>query len=217
MSRLSRHLALVLLATGVAGSAWGQRIYSCTDAKGRRLTADRPIPECLDREQKELGSNGQVRRTIPPVPTAVERAEQEGRQRKAVEEQQRLAEEKRLNKLLVLRYPNQRAHDNERARALQPVADTIASAQRRVAELQEQQQKLRAEAAPYKTPAERPDKLKRQLEENEQHLAAQQRQVAGQEEEKARITLRYEQELAKLKPLWAQQGATAAASTPLAR
>jgi Domain of unknown function (DUF4124) len=217
MSRLSRHLVLVLLAAGVAGSAWGQRIYSCTDAKGRRLTADRPIPECMDREQRELGSNGQVRRTIPPVPTAAERAEQEARQRKAVEDQQRLAEEKRMHKLLVLRYPNQRVHDNERARALQPVADAIASGQRRVAELQEQQQKLRAEAAPYKTPSERPDKLKRQIEENEQHLAAQQRQVAGQEEEKARITLRYEQELVKLKPLWAQQGTTAAAAPPLAR
>ena len=31
------------------------RIYSCIDAKGRRLTSDRPIMECLDREQTQYG------------------------------------------------------------------------------------------------------------------------------------------------------------------
>lgn len=216
MSRLSRHVALVLLAAGVAGSAWGQRIYSCVDAKGRRLTADRPIAECMDREQRELGANGLVRRTIPPVPTAAERAEQEQRARKEADEQQRLAEEKRMHKLLVARYPNQRVHDTARERALQPVQDAIAAGQRRVAELQADQKKLRAEAAPFKTPAERPDKLKRQIEENEQQLAAQQRAVAAQEEEKNRISRRYEQELALLKQLWAQQ-ATAAAAPPVTR
>ena len=211
MSPSKRHVALVLLAAGVAGNAWGQRIYSCIDAKGRRLTADRPIAECMDREQRELGPNGNVRRTIAPVPTAIERAEQAERDRKAAEEQQRQAEEKRVQKLLVARYPNQKAHDGDRARALQPVEDAIAAGQRRLAELQEQQKKLRAEAAAFKTPAERPDKLKRQLEENEQQLAAQQRAVGVQEEEKARIARRYDQELARLKLLWAQQGATAAA------
>lgn len=211
MSRLSRHACLVLLAAGVAGSAWGQRIYSCTDAKGRRLSSDRPIAECMDREQRELGPTGQVRRTIPPVPTEIERAEQEQRARKEAEEQQRQAEERRMHRLLVTRYPNQRAHDSERERALRPAQEAIASGQRRLAELQEQQKKLRAEAAPYKTPAERPDKLRRQLEENEQQLAAQQRAVSVQDEEKARISRRYDQELALLKQLWAQQPATAAA------
>ncbi|WP_432214584.1 DUF4124 domain-containing protein, partial [Salmonella enterica] len=41
--------------------AWAQGgIYTCVDAKGRKLTADRPILDCIDREQKELNASGQV-------------------------------------------------------------------------------------------------------------------------------------------------------------
>ena len=56
--------ALALIAVfGAAGHAWAQAgIYTCVDAKGRRLTSDRPIVECLDREQKELTPNGNVKR-----------------------------------------------------------------------------------------------------------------------------------------------------------
>src|SRR5215213_6766850 len=131
MSRALRHLALACLVTGLAAAAWGQsNIYTCVDAKGRRLTADRPIADCLDREQKELNSNGTVRRTHGPSLTATERAAQEERNRKATEEQQRVAEEKRIQKLLVARYPTQAVHDAERAKALRSVQDAIASGQR---------------------------------------------------------------------------------------
>jgi orotate phosphoribosyltransferase len=33
-------------------------IYACTDANGRRITADRPIASCVDREQRVLGNTG---------------------------------------------------------------------------------------------------------------------------------------------------------------
>ena len=85
MSRLLRRFALACIVTGIAGGSWAQMrsIYTCIDAKGRRLTADRPIAECLDREQKELSGNGTVRRTHGPSLTPVERAAQEDRDRKA--------------------------------------------------------------------------------------------------------------------------------------
>jgi hypothetical protein len=218
MSALLRHFVLACTLAGAVAGAWGQsRIYSCTDAKGRRLTSDRPIPECSDREQKELSPLGTVRRTIPPTLTAAERAVKDEQDRKLAEEQQRQAEEKRLHKLLVARYPNQRTHDTERAKALQPVDEAIASSRRRIAELQEQQQDLRAQADATKGPVEAVARLKRQVADNEQQIAAQTRVVASQEEEKARITKRYDEELARLKRLWVPQGATAAASAPVAR
>ena len=53
-------LAWVFLALGgVCTTALAQTppvvggVYTCVDAKGRRLTADRPIPECTDREQRQ--------------------------------------------------------------------------------------------------------------------------------------------------------------------
>ena len=82
---------LALLA-GAAGSAWGQAgIYTCVDAHGKRITSDRPILECLDREQKELNPTGTVRRIVPPSLTASERAVQEERDRKMADERLRAA------------------------------------------------------------------------------------------------------------------------------
>ena len=217
MSALLRHLVLACALAGAVAGAFAQsRIYSCVDAKGRRLTSDRAIAECSDREQRELSPNGTVRRTIPPTLTPVERAAKDEQDKKAAEEKQRQAEEKRMHKLLVARYPNQRTHDSERAKALQPVDEAIASSRRRIAELQDQQKKLRAQSDATKAPPEAVAKVKRQLEENEQQTAAQTRVVATQEEEKARITKRYDEELARLQKLWTQQAAASAAA-PIAR
>lgn len=111
---------LACLVTGAAGSSWAQvrGIYSCVDAKGRRLTSDRPIAECMDREQKVLNANGSVRETVGPSLTASERAEKEQHERKAAEERQRLAEDKRVQRALLARYPNQVAHEAERTKLL---------------------------------------------------------------------------------------------------
>ena len=64
---------------GKQGAAGG--IYTCIDAHGRRLTSDRPILSCIDREQRELNSSGTTRRVIPPTLTAAEREAREARER----------------------------------------------------------------------------------------------------------------------------------------
>eukprot|EP01036_Dinobryon_divergens_P002704 gene2704-3549_t len=58
-------------------------IFTCTDARGRTLTADRPIAECSDREQRELNPSGSVRRKVEPTYTARELQEREDRAREA--------------------------------------------------------------------------------------------------------------------------------------
>ena len=54
-------LALCALALPLLSAAQGSRpaagIYSCVDAQGRRLTSDRPIPACVNREQRVLNSD----------------------------------------------------------------------------------------------------------------------------------------------------------------
>ena len=208
-----RHLISGFVLAASVASAWGQAvgpgIYTCTDAKGRRLTSDRPIVDCIDREQKELNPSGTVRRTLPPTPTAPERAAQEERERKAAEERQRQTEERRTARALVARYPNQAVHDGERAKALQAQQEVILAGQRRIEELAAQRKTLDAEAEFYKDATRWPARLRRQVEENEQQVAAQLRFIAAQEEEKSRINARFDEELARLKTLWAQRGTTA--------
>jgi hypothetical protein len=217
-----RHPLLGILLAAAAPMAWSQAaaplgpgIYTCVDAKGRRLTYDRPIVECIDREQRELSGSGTVRRTLPPSPTAQERAAMEERERRAAEEKQRHADERRAARALLNRYPDQRAHDEERAKALLAQQDVIRSGHRRIAELAEQRRVLATETEFYKEPAQWPAKLRRQFEDNAQQVAAQQRFIAAQEEEKARINARFDEELVRLKGLWAQRsGATSPAQTP---
>ncbi len=62
--------------------------------------------------------SGTVKRKIGPTLTALEQAAEDDKARKAAEEQQRLAEEKKRERALLTRYPDQAAHDKERALAL---------------------------------------------------------------------------------------------------
>jgi hypothetical protein len=221
MTRSLRRLLLGTLLMTAAGMAWpqspgGPRIYSCVDAKGRRLTSDRPIVECIDREQRELSGSGTVRRTLPPTPTAQERAVMEERERKAAEEKQRQADERRAARALLARYPNRASHDAERAKALQGQQEVIVSGYRRIEELAVQRKEMAVETEFYRDPAQWPAALQRQFDENAQQVAAQRRFIASQEEEKARINARYDEELLRLRNLWAQRSAGTTPALPAA-
>jgi hypothetical protein len=203
----------------MAAPAFAQQgIYTCVDAKGRRITADRPIPECLDREQKELTPGGTVKRKVAPVQTADERAAEEARAAKALEDAKRAQEDKKRDRALVARFPERAIHDKERAQALQVLEDVIAAASKNKADLVAQRKKLDIDLEFFRAdPSKVPPKLKRQIEENQQLQDNQRRFIANQEVEKQRINARYDEELSKLKPLWAALAVppkTAAASSP---
>jgi len=204
--------AALLLAGGVLPAAAQPGIYSCVDAQGRTVTADRPIAACIDREQKELNPSGSVKRTVPPTLTARERTLAEEKARQAQEEKMRAAEERKRDHALITRYPDQAAHDKERSAVLSVADDVVvAAATRRMASLAADRRKLDAEMEFYrKDPSRAPARLKRQLEENVQHASAQQRFIAAQEGEKQRINARFDEELAKLRQLWAQARAAQA-------
>ena len=205
---------VVLAAGGLADAMAQAGIYTCVDAKGRRLTSDRPIVECLDREQKELTPTGSVKRILKPAMTADEAAADEERTRRAADERARQAEEKKRERVLLARYPDRQAHDRERAQALVAVEDVIAAANKRTAELEAQRAKLSMETEFYRgDQAKIPPLLKRQLDENAQNIAAQKRFIANQDQEKQRVNARFDEELATLQQLWTQQRRAAAAAT----
>lgn len=205
----------VMLAV-LGGEVWAQSapaptVYSCVDRQGRRLTADRPIAECTDREQRVLDSMGLERRRVGPTLTEIERASLEAERRKEAEERARQAEERRRERVLVARYPDKSAHDVERAAAIQQVDEVTAVAQKRVDDLARERKKLDGEMEFYRRdPAKAPMTLRRQIAETDDAVAEQRRFIAGQEQEKRRVHQRFDVELAQLRPLWAAQGAAAA-------
>lgn len=198
-------LALAALWAGAAAAAEpaGKGIYVCVDSKGRRLTSDRPIVECLDREQQQLGSTGVVKRVLPPSYTAEERSRLDA-QRKIEEDQRaRVAEEKRRDRALLIRYPTQASHDKERAEALGQIDEVIGAVNKREQSLLEQRKGIDAEMEFYqRDPNKAPPWLRRKVEDNAQQIQVQKRFLDEQAQEKRRINARFDEELVKLRQLW---------------
>jgi len=184
-------------------------MYTCVDAKGNRIVRDRPIVECLDREQNQLGNSGTVRKTLPPSYTADERARLDA-QRKAEEEQRaRVQEERRRERALMARYPNQGVHDKERADALAQIDEVIGAVNKRELALVAQRKDINLELEFYQNDVNKaPNWLKRKIEDNEKQMLVQKRFLDEQAQEKQRINARFDEELAKLRQLWAAAGGT---------
>jgi hypothetical protein len=210
ISQTTLRVGLVWVAC-LGGNAAAQGIYTCVDAKGRTLTADRPIIECLDRPQQELTRTGTVKRQIGPSLTAREQAAQQEKDRQTAELRAREAEEKRRDRALLLRYPDRAVHDQERATALAQIDEVIKASSKRTLELAEQRKAVNSEFEFYvKDPGKAPPSLKRRLEENDSSVLVQKRFILDQEQEKKRVNRRFDEELVKLKELWASSGGASA-------
>ena len=206
------HCLATATVVAVAGSSvWAQSqplaggVYTCIDAKGRKLTADRPIVECIDREQKVLNPSGTVRAKVGPSLTAQEKLELEQKEKREAEERGRAAEEKRRDRALLTRYPNKGVHDQERAEALAQIEAVAKAATTRLTELTRQRVAIDEEMEFYKKdPTKAPAYVRRQFEENTQSQSVQKRFIAEQEAEARRLNARFDDELVRLRQLWAQ-------------
>lgn len=193
--------------------AGGPGIYSCVDSRGRTITADRPIADCSDREQRELNPSGTVRRKVDPTLTAKEQAEREEKDRQAQQAALRAQEERRRERALLIRYPNPAAHDRERADALAQIDAVILAARKRVGELAMDRKKIDEELEFYSKDLSRaPSSLKRELDDIQQSTSVQNRFIADQEDEKKRVNARFDDERARLSKLWPPQSNAPAAA-----
>ncbi len=206
--RLLNGMWLLLVAAPALAQAPATGIYSCVDGKGRKLTSDRPIAECVDREQKVLNPSGTVRAKVGPTLTAQERADIEAKERLENEARAQQAEDRRRERALLTRYPSRAVHDKERVEAFAQVAAVAQAAHKRVEELLKDLGRLDQEMEFYKKdPSKAPYAIRRQIEEIAQGIGVQKRFIAEQELELKRVSARFDDELARLKPLWAAQSA----------
>jgi hypothetical protein len=194
--------ALVLLLPSPASHAQGSGgIYTCTDERGRRLTSDRPIPECLSREQRILNRDGSLKAVRPPSLTPDERAEKESSERQQAERRAAQADAARRDRNLLQRYRDEAAHVRAREAALAPVRMAQKATQSRMAEVRREREPLVAEAEFYRGKP-LPSRLKALLDANDASMAALSDSAAGQQAEAARIDALYDAELERLRRLW---------------
>ena len=105
-----------------------------------------------------------------------------------------------------MRYPSNTVHDKERAEALSQVGVVRQAAVNRAEELLRQRAAISLEMEFYKKdPSKAPSSLRRQVDEVTQSLAIQNRFIADQDGELKRVNARFDDELGRLKQLWAMQ------------
>lgn len=206
---------LVLLAAAAAAAAAQAAsgdIYTCIDSRGNRLTSDRPIPECNDRDQRVLNRDGSVKTVRPPPMNAEERAEADARERKANEARLAQAEYVRRDRNLMQRYRDEAAHQKARQDALVNIRKANERTWARFDELIKERKPLNDEMEFYVNRPP-PPALKMQIEANDASLAAVTEAVKVQQVEIARLNRQYDAELERLRRLWA--GAPAGSMGPL--
>ena len=195
------------------GNAGG--IYTCTDAQGKRLTADRPIPECAAKEQQVLNRDGSLRSVMPPTLTAQERAQKEVSERQANELRAAQADAVRRDRNLMARYANEAAHLRSREASLDTVRLAIKASEIRLRELAQARKPLLEETEFYKGKP-MPPKLKAAIDANDAALDAQRAATANQEAELDRINAKYDAELDRLRRLWTGAAPGTLAAAPVA-
>lgn len=208
-------LLLPMAASTAQAQSSGQQpingIYTCTDANGRKLRSDRPIPQCMDREQTVLNPSGTVKARVGPTLTAQERAEMEARRKAEEEARAQAQEEKRRDRAMLMRYPTREVHDQERFKAMAQVDEVVDAARKRIEALQLERKKNDAELEFYQSDINKaPPALRRQIDHVRQSLEAQERFIQAQQGERLRIHARFDEELVRLRELWRAQEQTAA-------
>lgn len=195
-------------------------IYTCVNAAGKKLTSDRLIPECSDRDQRVLNSDGSVRKIIGPTLTADQRAIADAEAKEVEAEQARKREAIRSDRNLMNRFPNEAAHNRARAKALDDINSSLKVSEARLAALAKERKPLTDEAEFY-VGKPLPAKLKAQLDANDTSVDAQRVLVQNQKLEAVRIDQNFDAELGRLRRLWAgaqpgSLGALPVASAPMA-
>ena len=213
MTFVTRLSAVCTFAVLLYGHVMAQGIYTCVDAKGRKITSDRPIAECMDRVQKEITATGTVKRVLAPPPNAQERVALEAKEKLDAEEHSKAAVQRARDRTLFNRYPDRASHDKVRTAALEPVNDIVKTATQRSEDLAAQRKGIMTELEFYKnSPGKVPPALKRRLDETDAHISTQKRLLADKDAEKKRITERFDAELTKLKARWDVVGASSVAT-----
>jgi rRNA-processing protein FCF1 len=190
----------------------GAGIYTCIDERGRRLTSDRPIPECTAKEQQLLNRDGSVRQVIPPTLTPEERAVKEAQDRRAAEARAAQQDAVRRDRNLLMRYPDEAAHQRARQAALEPMRTAIRNTDKRLTDLARERVPLMNETEFY-VGKPLPPKLRTALDANDAAADAQRAARVTHQTELARVTALFDAELERLRKLWG--GAPAGSLGPL--
>lgn len=200
---MNKHWIAIALAGVAAAGAGTQALaqsksestasgyYSCRDANGRLLTSDRPIMECLSREQRVHNADGSVRRVIEAPLTPEQKRQREAERVRQQEEKERLEQARRRDQILLSSYSSATSIEQARLRAREEPMSGITKSQTRLQQLNKERDTLAAETEFYKGRA-MPSDLERKIKDNQRARQYEEDLLARRNEELRQIDERFE-------------------------
>lgn len=206
---LGTGLALAL-ALGVADAAAQSpasapaTIYTCSDAAGRVISSDRPIPACEHRSMRELNADGSLRRLIAPPLTKEQEKEQASQERQREEELLARRIQQSRDRNLLLTFEDERALESMRRRGLADIDRDILTATRRILSLDKELKLAQAAAASWR--AENPRKqlpitAQQQIMDAANSILAEDSVVSERQSERDRVNSRFDADATRLRQL----------------
>jgi len=168
-----------------------QRMYKCTDARGKVYYTQVPPRECLGRDTQELNKSGMVMRKTERAPSATEVQAREAENKKKAEEAEKSREERRKNTALLNTYASEKDIEDQRGRALKEAQDAIAATEKSIVGAQKRQKELESEKEFYvKKPM--PVKLKQEISNVDIEIKNQTALLEAKKKEIVTINARYD-------------------------
>ena len=216
LALLAASLALALAgAPAFAQQKASRPSFTCV-VNGKKIVSDRLIPECNNLEQRELNSDGSLKRVVKPPMTPDEREEAE---KKELEDKAKIAafnDAVRRDRNLMQRYPDESSHDKAREKALDEFRVSEKNSSARITALLDERKKLDEEKQFYvndKVKKPLPTMLKQKIDANDAALEAQRSIALNAQTELGRINHNFDLERERLRKLWG--GARAGSLGPL--
>ena len=213
---LAASLALTIASTlAFAQQKAPRSSYTCV-VNGKKIVSDRLIPECNNLEQRELNSDGSLKRVVKPPMTPDEREEAE---KKELEDKAKIAafnDAVRRDRNLMQRYPDESSHDKAREKALDEFRVSEKNSSARITALLDEKKNLDEEKLFYvndKVKKPLPTMLKQKIDANDAALEAQRSIALNAQNELGRINRNFDLERERLRKLWG--GARAGSLGPL--
>ncbi len=184
-------LTALACAVFLAAPAAAQQMYKYVDANGKVVYTDKIPAADAGRAAEELSRQGTVVKHFAPPPTPEQRAALEAEHKRKIEADLRTKEEHRKNMALLNTYSSGTDIDLARMRALQANDEAIREAEHRLAQSQERQRQLKADAESYKAKS-LPPQLKRDIQANEFELKTNAELLEAKRKETALVSARYD-------------------------
>lgn len=176
-------------------------IFMCKDASGKTLTSDRPIPDCAG-AVREFGTNGQLKRVIPPPLTPEQKKEKQAEEEKQKAEAEAAAEQRRQDRAMLARFDNESDIELARRHALQQEQEDMKRDRLTLADEQKKLDAANEEMKPYTLKKTKPPiTLIRKIETAESTIRETQQSIKDHEDKIVQINAKFDATLKRFREL----------------